>query len=211
MDTKEIPLKADPNAQLRLLDVQELDTRLDTLAHQLRSLPEIKEQESAEAEYRALHDRERDLTIAVSDLSAEQRRADRDVEQVKTRRERDRTRMEQGQITDPRALESMGHELESLERRITTLEDEELEVMEKLEEAQAHLSDVQRDMEGAKDRAASAASARQEKAGVLGGGAGLGARPACRRCRRAAGRPVGALREAARVEGRHRCGPAATR
>ncbi len=79
------------------------------------------------------------------------------------------SRMEQGQITDPKALESMGHELESLERRIGTLEDEELEVMERLEEAQAHHADVQHDMEAAQDRAGSAATIRQEKTGVLDG------------------------------------------
>ena len=44
--------------------------------------------------------------------------------------------MDTGQITNPKDLERMQHELVSLERRITTLEDAELEVMEALEEAQ---------------------------------------------------------------------------
>ena len=72
----------------------------------------------------------------VDDLTAEQKKADADVEQVKARRARDRDRMDQGLITNPKDLERMQHELVSLERRITTLEDEELEVMEQLEEAQ---------------------------------------------------------------------------
>ena len=37
--------------------------------------------------------------------------------------------MDQGLITNPKDLERMQHELESLERRITALEDDELEVM----------------------------------------------------------------------------------
>ena len=44
--------------------------------------------------------------------------------------------MDQGLISNPKDLERMQHELDSLDRRITTLEDEELEVMEQLEEAQ---------------------------------------------------------------------------
>ncbi len=81
----------------------------------------------------------RDLRIEVDDLTAEQKRADRDVEQVKTRRERDQGMIDAGQVKDPKALERMLGELESLHRRITSLEDTELEVMEKLEETQHSL------------------------------------------------------------------------
>ena len=44
--------------------------------------------------------------------------------------------IDSGQIKDPKALERMLGELESLHRRIGDLEDVELEVMERLEEAQ---------------------------------------------------------------------------
>jgi predicted nucleic acid-binding Zn-ribbon protein len=46
-----------------------------------------------------------------------------------------------GSITDPKALQRMLGELESLERRISDLEDVELEVMERLETAQASLDE----------------------------------------------------------------------
>ena len=50
--------------------------------------------------------------------------------------------MDQGLISNPKDLERMQHELESLERRITTLEDEELEVMARLEDAQRDLDEL---------------------------------------------------------------------
>jgi predicted nucleic acid-binding Zn-ribbon protein len=78
----------------------------------------------------------RDLRIEVDDLTAEQKRADADVEQVKTRRVRDQGMIDAGQVKEPKALERMLGELESLHRRITSLEDTELEVMERLEAAQ---------------------------------------------------------------------------
>ena len=81
----------------------------------------------------------RDLRIAVDDLGREQRRADADVEQVKTRRERDQGMIDAGQVSDPKALQRMLGELESLHRRIGDLEDVELDVMEQLETAQASL------------------------------------------------------------------------
>jgi predicted nucleic acid-binding Zn-ribbon protein len=64
------------------------------------------------------------------------------VEAVKSRRTRDRDRLDRGLITNPKDMERMQHELESLERRISSLEDDELEVMEKLEEEQRHLDEL---------------------------------------------------------------------
>ena len=129
-------MKADPTHQVKLLDVAELDSRAAQLRHQRAHLPELAEIASLEAERTEITDQVRDARIVVDDLTVEQTKADREVEQVKARRERDRSRMDSGQITQPKDLERMQHELVSLERRITTLEDAELEVMEALEQAQ---------------------------------------------------------------------------
>ena len=101
---------------------------------------------------RDLGDQARDATIVVDDLTAEQTKLDADVEQVKVRRDRDRSRLDQGLVTNPRDLERMQHEMESLERRITTLEDEELEVMARLEDAQRSLADLTHQLGDADDR-----------------------------------------------------------
>lgn len=129
-------MKADPSAQQQLLAVQELDSRADQLRHQRANLPEIVRITELETGRGDVDDRLRDARIVVDDLTVEQKKADADVEQVKTRRTRDRDRMDQGLITNPKDLERMQHELESLERRINSLEDSELEIMERLEEAQ---------------------------------------------------------------------------
>lgn len=73
----------------------------------------------------------------MDDLAAEVRKADADVTQVRVRRERDQQRMDTGAVGSPKELERLAHEIESLDRRISTLEDAELEVMEQLEQAQA--------------------------------------------------------------------------
>lgn len=133
-------MKADPAHQRTLLDIADLDARAAQLRHQRSHLPELAEISALEAERTDLADQVRDARIVVDDLTVEQAKADREVESVRTRRERDRNRMDTGQITNPKDLERMQHELVSLERRITTLEDAELEVMEALEEAQQVLS-----------------------------------------------------------------------
>jgi predicted nucleic acid-binding Zn-ribbon protein len=156
-------LKADPSAQLKLLDVQALDVRADQLRHQRAHLPESVEIASLTASRGELVDLARDQQIAVDDLTAAQKKADADVEQVKARRARDRDRMDQGLITNPKDLERMQHELESLDRRITTLEDEELEVMEELEEAQVRLAQLQVQIGEADERLARLTAERDRR------------------------------------------------
>ena len=73
-------LKADPTAQLALLDLQELDSRADLLRHQRASLPELAEIATLEATRAELDGQRRDAQIAVDDLTAEQAKVDADVE-----------------------------------------------------------------------------------------------------------------------------------
>lgn len=156
-------MKADPFAQLKLLDVQALDLKADTLRHQRAHLPETAELATLDAARETKVNQVRDAQIVVDDLTAAQRKADRDVEQVKTRRTRDRDRMDQGLITNPKDLARMQTELESLERRITVLEDEELEVMEQLEAAQTALDEATASLAEDEARAAELTARRDER------------------------------------------------
>ena len=160
-------MKADPTHQVKLLDVAELDSRAAQLRHQRAHLPELAEIASLEAERTALTDQVRDARIVVDDLTVEQAKADREVEQVRARRERDRTRMDTGQVTNPKDLERMQHELVSLERRITTLEDAELEVMEALEQAQQVLDALGIRADDVDARLAELVAARDEKRAAI--------------------------------------------
>jgi predicted nucleic acid-binding Zn-ribbon protein len=146
------------------LDVQELDSRLDQLQHQLDTMPETKELQALSAGRAELDGRVRDAQIRVDDLTREQKKADADVEQVKSRRVRDQDRMDQGLITNPKDLERMQQEMVSLQRRISSLEDTELEVMEQLENAQAELTDLTSQLADTDERVRATTTSRDEKA-----------------------------------------------
>ena len=122
--------------QLKLLDVQELDSRHDALEQQIARPPEAAEIAELTASRQALEGRAGELSVQVADLTREQRKADDDVEQVKARRVRDQQRLDTGMVSNPKDLERLQHELISLDRRISDLEDAELDVMERLETAQ---------------------------------------------------------------------------
>jgi uncharacterized protein len=135
-------VKASPEAQLRLLELADLDAELGRLEHRRRSLPEHAELSQLEQRDRELHDEVAALEAREGDLRREQAKADADVEQVRSRIARDRARLDAGQVSSPRELENLQSEIESLLRRQSDLEDVELDVMERLEAAQGRLKEA---------------------------------------------------------------------
>ena len=156
-------MRADAAAQLRLLDLQALDTVLGQLAHRRRGVPQIAELVALDARAGELRDHEVAVRTAVSDLEREMTRAEADVAQVRERIARDQAMLDAGSVASARQLEDLQREIGNLARRVSDLEDAELEVMQKLEDAQTRaasataalndLAEARRTAEGARDSA----------------------------------------------------------
>ena len=140
-------MKAASEAQLRLLDLQELDSTLDRLAHRRRTLPELAEITRLEERLREVADALVAAQTEISDLDREQKKAEQDVDQVRARAERDQKRLDSGQVSSARDLENLQSEIASLQRRQSDLEEIVLEVMERREEAETRLREVEADRE----------------------------------------------------------------
>jgi predicted nucleic acid-binding Zn-ribbon protein len=130
-------IKADPVSQRRLLDLQAVDSTLAQLQHRRRTLPEHAELPRLRAERQALASDLVAADTAVSDLQLEQTKAESDLEPVRERLARNQRRIADGSVPDAKALASMVAEIDHLKKRISDLEDAELEVMEQLESAAA--------------------------------------------------------------------------
>jgi predicted nucleic acid-binding Zn-ribbon protein len=135
-------VKADPFVQLRLLELQALDSALDRLRHRRATLPEIAEMARLDGLVDALRDRVVRAETEVSDLAREQAKYEREIDQVRSRKDRDSERLSSGAITVAKQLQDLEHEVATLGRRQSDLEDAELEVMERAETAQAELSEL---------------------------------------------------------------------
>jgi predicted nucleic acid-binding Zn-ribbon protein len=131
---------ASPADQLRLLDLQHLDTSLAQLNHRVASLPERAEIASANSRLAVLRDRIVAAETEVGDLELSVRKAEADVDIIRTRTAKDEELLVSGSITSPKQLEELQKEVASLARRRSDLEDAELEVMELLESAQTNLA-----------------------------------------------------------------------
>jgi predicted nucleic acid-binding Zn-ribbon protein len=153
-------VKAAPEAQRRLLDLQAVDTALAQLAHRRKSLPELAEIDAVARELSALEDQRVRAQVAVDDLDRDISRFEKDIDQVRTRKDRDQVRLDAGGAM--REIEGLQHELATLNRRQSELEDAELELMEQRETAEQALNSVQKQLTEAAERRAAAEQRRDE-------------------------------------------------
>jgi predicted nucleic acid-binding Zn-ribbon protein len=116
-----------------LLEVQKHDTHADQIRHRRANLPEraaLDEREAerakAEREHRATSDRR-------AELLAEQDRLEGEIAKAKERIAAVDGKLYGGATSNPRELQALQDEVASLGRRVTLLEDSEIEVMEQLE------------------------------------------------------------------------------
>ncbi|GGQ78946.1 zinc ribbon domain-containing protein [Couchioplanes azureus] len=159
-------MKAAPEAQRRLLDLQGIDTALNQLAHRRRSLPELAEIEAVARELSALEDERVRAQVAVDDLDRDIARFEKDIEQVRARKDRDQARLEAGGAL--REIEGLQHELATLNRRQSELEDAELELMERRETAEQVLDEVRKRIAEASARREAAEARRDEAYAEIG-------------------------------------------
>ncbi|WP_434741135.1 zinc ribbon domain-containing protein [Micromonospora sp. SH-82] len=134
-------MKADPQVQRRLLDLQAIDQNLAQLAHRRRTLPELAELDALARELSALEDERVRAQVTVDDLDRDIARLEKDVDQVRARKTKNENRLVAGGVP-ARELEALQHELVSLNRRQGDLEDAELELMQQREDAQGVLDGI---------------------------------------------------------------------
>lgn len=128
-------LKASPDEQALLLDIQAIDTKLQQFDHRAKSLPE-----HAALQQLAVENSELLVTLAeqkgvLEDARIELKRVESDVQVVEARITRDSARLQaSSSVKDIAALEQ---ELAALRKRQLDLEEIELTVMEKVEQQDA--------------------------------------------------------------------------
>ncbi|GAA4904466.1 C4-type zinc ribbon domain-containing protein [Tessaracoccus lubricantis] len=158
---------ADPADQRTLLTLADLDSEVARVQHTARSLPQHKTiadlmgaRKSAADELVASSTHADDLQVAV-------RKAETDLAPVRSRLERTEQRVADGSVTDPKTLRSLTEEVEHLKKRIGELEDEQLEVMGRLEDAVAHRDKVAARKTEIETRLRSAVAERDEAVAKL--------------------------------------------
>ena len=159
-------MKAEPARQQRLLDLQAIDTRLDQIEHARTHLPQLAELADLDGKRQLLEDQLVRSRTELVDIQREVTKAEADVQLVRDRAARDRARLESGTGT-AKDLQALQHELTSLARRQSELEDIELEVMERAEAAEHDVAELERGMGDLTERISAVQAARDEALATL--------------------------------------------
>jgi predicted nucleic acid-binding Zn-ribbon protein len=155
-----MPLKASPDDQALLLDLQRLDTSLQQLAHRAKQLPENAELADIEKQTAVLRIRLTSEEGTWEDARRELTRIESDVAVVEARATRDRERL-QGSSSqkDIHALEA---ELAALASRQSDLEDTQLELMDRVEAHGAVVTATNAELDALAARREATLTAREE-------------------------------------------------
>ena len=158
-------LKAAPEDQALLLELQDFDTRLQQLDHRLRTLPETAVLAGLATESEAARRELVERTGTLEDAQAELGRVESDVALVEARIERDRGRLQAtSSVKDVQALEQ---ELAALARRRDELEEIELVVMQKVEDLEGAVAQARAALAELDARVAETTSAREEAVATI--------------------------------------------
>lgn len=159
-------VKASPDEQAILLDLQALDTKLRQLDHKGKSLPQHAVIADLTKQIEALRVIELERRGAHEDIELELSRLESDVKVVEARITRDTERAQaSSSAKDAQAFE---HELVSLRKRQFDLEEIELTVMERLEERAAELAETTAQLDALKAQVAAAEAERDAELATIG-------------------------------------------
>lgn len=160
---------ADESALHALLEVQDHDTRLDQLRHQLATLPEREERAVAAAALEVTERQIAEQTGVRDELTRQQKRIDDEVESLRDKRDGFDKKLYGGTVSNPRELQDLQEEIDALGRRITKLEDDEIEVMEQVEPVEAALAELDAAADAQRAALADAEARLEAAAAELGG------------------------------------------
>jgi predicted nucleic acid-binding Zn-ribbon protein len=159
-------VNAEPAVQQRLLELAGVDAELNRIQHRRRAMPELAEIAEAERSVRQRKDAVVAAETAGADLDRDIQRLERDVDGVRARVQRDKGMLAGAGVSAKQASD-LQHELDTLARRQSVLEDELLEVMEQREAIQANLDAARTELAAGEQILADAAARRDAAAGDL--------------------------------------------
>jgi uncharacterized protein len=112
-----------------LLEVQGHDTTIDQLEHRRRTLPERARLDEVMAAIGEVHAEAERVEAERHELGRAQQRLEDDVHTLAEKVTRSEATLYGGTVSNPRELQALQDEIGALKRRISQLEDEELEQM----------------------------------------------------------------------------------
>jgi uncharacterized protein len=126
----------------QLLALQDLDLRIHQLNHRRTNLPELEALEANAVERVGVTASRAEVAEAHKELVRRQHLLEDEISQVTNRATGHETNLYSGSVTNPRELQALQEDIDSLRRRQRTLEDQDLELMEEIEPLTAQMAEL---------------------------------------------------------------------
>ena len=120
-----------------LLVVQDHDTHIDQLVHRSETLPVRASLAEMEARIAEVDSRIAEVDGRLGDLGRSQQRLEDEIASLREKQAQADKQLYSGTTNNPRELQALQDDIDSIKRRIAKLEDDELEVMEATEPVDA--------------------------------------------------------------------------
>ena len=163
----------------RILELQQLDSTVDRLEARRKEVESGSELAEARKRADEVEQRVGELRLALDSIGREEKRLENEISSVDQRIQAEQKRLYDGSVANPKELSSIQAEIESLGRRKTRLEDEELGQMEHREDLESRLPPIEKELGELRQRVAETEDAAEKELSEIA--AALDARQAARR------------------------------
>jgi hypothetical protein len=136
----------------RILELQELDSTVDRLAHRREQLEAGEELSTARKQAEEAEAGLGELRLGIDAVASDQRRFEHEIDSMGAKLAAEEKRMYDGTIANAKELEALQHEITSLKDRRSRTEDELLELMERREELESRVAGSEEEVAAARQR-----------------------------------------------------------
>lgn len=137
------------------------------LEHRKRNLPEQATVDTLTERLTDLEKRLGEQQAVFDEIASRQKKLDGDIDSLRAKIDGEQKKMDSGDVTSARELAALHAEIESIKRRVTTLEDADLDVMEEKETAEKELDALKRETDSVAAEVEQATNARDRASGQI--------------------------------------------
>ncbi|MFM8944953.1 MAG: zinc ribbon domain-containing protein [Actinomycetota bacterium] len=134
-----------------LLDLQRIDSAIARLEHRRAQLEAGEEIRAARAVMERGESVLGELRLEIDALGRDQQRLEHEVDTLARRAEAEKTRLYGGQISNPKELDAIQHEIANIGQRKSRTEDDLLVLLERREELEATATEADREVSQARE------------------------------------------------------------
>ena len=151
----------------RLLELQELDLSVDRLEARRKEVESGAELAEARRRADEVEQKVGEIRLALDSIGREEKRLENEISSVDQRIQAEQKRLYDGSVANPKELSSIQAEIESLGRRKSRLEDEEIGQMEHREELESRLPPLEKELAELRQRVDEVEAAAEGELGEI--------------------------------------------